>query len=100
MMARSVTGSARNGSRRGAILIVVAMSMLGLMGVLVLCIDGGTLQHQKRMAQTAADAGALAGAVEILRNRPDSAVASAKSESARNGFPDRVGGNVVTVTYP
>jgi hypothetical protein len=74
--------------------------MVALMSLLVLCIDGGTLQEQKRRAQTAADAGALAGAVEILRNRTDSVSASAKSETASNGVTDHVGADLITVTYP
>jgi hypothetical protein len=80
--------------------MIMGISMVAVMGLLVLCIDGGTLQEQKRLAQTAADAGALAGAVEILRNRRDSVVASAQSETARNGFRDRVGADTITVTYP
>ncbi|HYN83047.1 MAG TPA: pilus assembly protein TadG-related protein [Gemmatimonadaceae bacterium] len=99
-MKRPETGSARPGNRRGAILIIMGVSMVAVMGLLVLSIDGGTLQEQKRLAQTAADAGALAGAVEILRNRRDSVVASAKSETARNGFADLVGADTITVTYP
>jgi hypothetical protein len=71
-----------------------------LTGILVLVIDGGSIQRQKRMAQTAADAGALAGAVEIMRHRIDSVEASARSETKRNGFQHGVGGDVITVTYP
>lgn len=74
--------------------------MVSLMGLLVLCIDGGNLQEQKRLAQTAADAGALAAAVEILRSRTDSIVASAKSETARNGFAHLVDADTIRVTYP
>lgn len=86
--------------RRGAIIVLVAVSLVVLMGMLVLAIDVGNLQRQKRMAQTAADAAALAGAIEIFRNRPDSIDPSAKSEAKRNGFEHLVGGDVVTVTYP
>lgn len=86
--------------RRGAILVLLAVSMVVLIGLLVLSIDGGMLQQQKRLAQTAADAGALAAAIEVHRNRPDSVVASAKSETSRNGFTHLVGGDSVTVTYP
>jgi hypothetical protein len=88
------------GNRRGAILVLVSVSMVALIGLLVLSIDGGGLQHQKRIVQTAADAGALAAAIELLRNRSDSIVASAKSETSRNGFTDLVGGDTVSVTYP
>src|SRR5947207_13849459 len=93
-----MTRSSRD--RRGAILALLAVSMVALIGLLVLSIDGGSLQHQKRLAQTAADAGALSAAIELLRNRSDSLVASAKSETSRNGFTDLVGGDLVTVTYP
>jgi len=88
------------GVRRGAILPLLALMMVGLIGLLVLSIDGGSLQRQKRIGQTAADAGALAGAIELLRNRSDSVVASAKSETSRNGFTDLVQGDTVRVTYP
>jgi hypothetical protein len=71
-----------------------------LIGMLVMAIDVGNLQRQKRMAQTAADAGALAGAIEIFRNRVDSVEESAFSETKRNGFEHNVDAAVVTVTYP
>jgi hypothetical protein len=86
--------------KRGAIVALVAVSMVMLMGILVMAIDVGNLQREKRMAQTAADAAALAGAIEIFRLRPDSIEPSALSEAKRNGFEHLVNGNVVTVTYP
>ena len=92
--------SRRLENRSGAIVVLVAVSLIVLMGVLVLAIDGGSLQQQKRIAQTAADAAALAGAVEIFRNRIDSVEESAFSEAKRNGFEHTVGGAIVTVTYP
>jgi hypothetical protein len=86
--------------RRGAVLVLVAVSMVALMGLLVLVIDGGTLQRQKRIAQAAADAGARAGADEIFRNRPASEVAPAVlRETSRNGFTNGTDATV-TVTYP
>jgi hypothetical protein len=81
-------------------MVLVAVSMVALAGMLVFSIDAGELQRQRRMAQTAADAAALAGAVEILRNRGDSITASARSEAARNNFANLVGGDTVTVIYP
>lgn len=81
-------------------MVLVAVSMVALAGMLVLSIDAGELQRQKRMAQTAADAAALAGAVEIFRNRTDSITASARSEAGRNDFAHLLGGDTVTVTYP
>ena len=86
--------------RRGAILLLVAVTMVALMGLLVMALDGGLLQRQKRIAQLAADAAAKAGSIEILRSRTDSVIASARSEATRNGFTHGVGGRVVLVTYP
>jgi hypothetical protein len=91
---------ARAGNRRGAILVLAGVSTVLLISILALALDVGALQQQKRMAQTAADAGALAGAIEIWRNRVDSVEESAASETKRNGFEHLVNGNIVTVTYP
>lgn len=87
-------------NRRGAVLVLVAVFVVGLMSLLALVVDGGAITHQRRMAQTAADAGALAGAIEIYRSRPDSIVASARGESQRNGFTHGSGGVTVAVTNP
>ena len=51
--------------------------------------------------QTAADAGALAGADELFRGQPESvATPSVDAATAQNGFTNDVNGAVVTVTYP
>jgi hypothetical protein len=74
--------------------------MVGLMGVMIMAIDGGLLQRQRRIAQLAADAAAKAGAIEIYRERTGYIVSSARNEASRNGFTNGVGGRVVTVTWP
>jgi hypothetical protein len=88
------------GTRRGAILLFIAVSLVALMSLLVMAVDAGNIQRQKRIAQNAADAGAQAGAIEIYRERTDSIIASARSEASRNGFTHGVGGRTVTVTWP
>src|SRR5258706_14192613 len=85
--------------RRGAMLPLVALTMLGLMFLLTLAVDGSVLQRQKRVAQMAADAAAQAGAIEILRNRSESTIATARSEATRNGFTAGTGGMAVTEGY-
>jgi hypothetical protein len=94
------SGHDRRQGRRGAILPLVGVALTALMSLMVLVIDIGALQRQKRMAQAAADAGARAGANELYRQRPAAEIEPAvKRETARNGFTD--GGEVtVTVTYP
>src|SRR5205085_5640416 len=87
--------------RRGAILPFFAVCMIAMLALLMLVIDSGALQRRRRMAQAAADAGALAAANEIFRNRPATEIEpSAKRETARNGFTDGANSVVVTVAYP
>lgn len=86
--------------RRGALLLLVAVSMVGLMGMMALAIDAGMLYRRKHIAQKAADAAAKAGAIEIYRERTDSVFASPRSEATRNGFTHGVGGREVIVTWP
>jgi hypothetical protein len=83
-------------------LVFVAIAMIALLGFLAMTLDVGAGNRQRRIAQTAADAGALGGGTEIYRRMsgtglPDDSVrASAVNEAVRNGFP----ADDVTVNYP
>lgn len=77
----------------GQALAVVVLSLTMLLGFVGLAVDMGSLLHNKRELQVAADAAAVAGAMHA--NYPD-LVAAAKNASAANGFTD--GSNNVTVT--
>ena len=91
----------RMASRRGAILPLVAVTLVGVVGVVALAIDVGAVQRERRIEQNAADAGAQAGAAEIMRNQSAAVViASATAEATRNGFANGVNGVTVTVTHP
>jgi hypothetical protein len=46
----------------GQILVLIVLMLVGLLAMLALVLDGGNLYSQRRQAQLAADAGALAGA--------------------------------------
>ncbi|HUQ98202.1 MAG TPA: pilus assembly protein TadG-related protein [Gemmatimonadaceae bacterium] len=96
----AVTDRTNSDKRSGAVSALVAVSLLGLLAVLALAIDGGAIQRERRTAQTAADAGALAGAIEIFRSRTDSVAFAATNEAARNGYTHGAGGVLVTPTYP
>lgn len=62
----------------GQTLPLVALCMLALLGMLALILDGAWAYAQRRYAQNAADAGALAGATTIVHgSRSDSAVRAA-----------------------
>ena len=55
-------------NRKGYILMTAALTITGLVGVMALAVDVGTLQLRRRQAQTAADAGAIAAIKEWSRN--------------------------------
>jgi hypothetical protein len=82
-------------------LVFVAVSMVVLMGFLALTLDVGAGNRQRRIAQTAADAAALAGAAEIWRNITDAGVIipAAQAEATRNGFNDADADVTVQVFY-
>jgi Flp pilus assembly protein TadG len=52
--------------KRGQSLVIVALSATALFGIIALGLDAGRLYFQRRDVQNAADAGALAGAQELL----------------------------------
>src|SRR6266511_2465696 len=51
---------------RGQAAIIIALSMLLLILIVGLAIDGGSIFQQRRMAQNSSDAAALAGTREML----------------------------------
>jgi Flp pilus assembly protein TadG len=68
-----------------------------MLGMAALSVDVGVMFNAKRSLQTAADAGAIAGAAEF--NYSDVTVA-AKAATAQNGMTDGSGGVTITVNNP
>jgi Putative Flp pilus-assembly TadE/G-like len=62
--------SRSNSFEKGQSLLLVALLMLVFLGLLAIAMDGGNAYAMRRAAQTAADAGALAGAREICIDPP------------------------------
>jgi Putative Flp pilus-assembly TadE/G-like len=85
---------------RGQTLILVALSLPLLIGFVGIATDVGALFKDKRTLQTAADAAAIAGALNY--NYGSTAwKAAAKAASAANGFTDGSNGVIVkTPTMP
>ncbi|GAI23673.1 unnamed protein product, partial [marine sediment metagenome] len=52
-------------SENGAVVVIVALSIVALMMVTALTIDVGSLYEERRHLQTVADAAALAGAQQL-----------------------------------
>ncbi|MGA7622796.1 MAG: pilus assembly protein TadG-related protein, partial [Candidatus Acidiferrales bacterium] len=83
----------RRDREAGQSLVLVGVGMVVLIGVLGLAIDFGYYRYVRRELQTAADAAALAGAMDLSYLDVTTAAQSASSE---NGFTN--GANGVTVT--
>jgi hypothetical protein len=88
--------------RTGGVFIYTAIVAPVLLGLAGLSIDVGVWYANTRLAQTAADAGALAGALEVMRNSSatESTVETAVGrDTTANGFTT-ANGDTIDVEYP
>ena len=94
--------------RSGAVLIYMAFMLPVVLGVSGLSVDVGLWYANKRVAQAAADAGAVAGALEIMRlnqdpDQPDITEAEiqaiATAIASDNGYHSSEG-DTIEVNYP
>ena len=90
----------RRKQEQGSILIIVAMLMLVLVAFMGLAFDASYMYYYKRRAQTAADAGAIAGAQELLRGTPTEVTIAARKDTQLNRFTHATNGVTVTVNNP
>lgn len=96
--------SANRWARRGAIIVLVAVSLLVVLAFVAIAIDGGGLLDKRRQAQATADAAAFAAAEDLFRNYPankgldpsGTARERALAIAAANGFAGD--GTISTVT--
>ncbi|MBT2727432.1 pilus assembly protein [Bacillus sp. ISL-75] len=70
----------------GATVVIVAISMVVLLGFAALAIDGGRIYLEKSKLQKALDAAVLAGAQGLNQGETE-AIANAKDVASDNGFP-------------
>jgi hypothetical protein len=73
---------------RGQGIVVIALILVALLAITALAIDGGLTYAQRRRAQNAADAGALAGARVMCSAGGGDPVAAARDYASRNGIQD------------
>jgi hypothetical protein len=80
-------------SESGQALVIGAFAMVALLAVAGLAIDMGVLRYDQRMQQTAADAAAIAGAVQLAHYGVGTSevTPAALNASAANGFTNNVG---------
>ena len=95
-------------SEKGQSIVIIAAVMIGLLALTGLAIDGGNMFWQRRRAQNAADAGAMAGTRVLAGiiatcqsggSENDSLIAQAVAEYvATNGYADSEG-DTITAWY-
>lgn len=85
----------------GQMLVLVALSMTVLLGFLALAVDVGLLFRAKRNMQVAADAAAVAGALDYKFNaNVTTAKSTAQTAATANGVTNGTNGAVVTINVP
>ena len=90
----------RRKQERGTIIIMVAMMMTVLVAFMGLAFDASYMYYYKRRVQTAADAGAIAGAQELLRGAATEVTTAARKDAQLNRFTHGTNGVIVTVNNP
>src|SRR4051812_26400297 len=91
-------------SERGAVLIHVAVALLGLIAFTAFVADYGVMWVSRGQAQTAADAGALSGAIALAYDSPlDLTVAKEKARAvarANTVFGQAPVVDLADITFP
>ncbi len=97
MQNRSGTHQQRN-TEKGQAIILIVFSIIGLVGMSALAIDGGNAYLERRKTQNAADSAALSGAIARIEGDHwrEVALASAKS----NGYDNNGITNTVELNTP
>jgi len=90
--------TARGRREDGQMLVLFALALGVLLGFVAMSIDVGMILHERRSAQNAADAAALAGAQELPQS-PSDAVGRALEWAEKNGYAGEDGATI-TVNTP
>src|SRR5688572_19239616 len=91
-------GILNNRGRRGSIVLLATGMIFVLLAFVGLAFDVGYLQWSRRRAQTAADAGAIAGAWAIQMGH--TVTTEGQDGSAMNGYTHGQNGVTVTINQP
>jgi len=93
-------------SERGQALVIIALAIIALVAMTGLAIDGGNAYSDRRHAQNAADASALAAGLARVRENPSQTTltstveAAGLARAASNGYDDNGLTNTVDVYVP
>ncbi len=95
-------GLNRMNTQRGQIIVLLALSLVVVMVVAALAVDGGMIYSERRFAQNAADSSGLAGGGAILNEDLDNdyfaCPANSSYQSASGDFTDK-NNNVIAKAY-
>jgi len=94
--------------RRGKVIVLFALSLIGVIGAVAIAADGGMLLDNRRRVQTAADVAAMAAAGDLFLNYQKNSGADPSSTAAdkayaaaeAEGFPKNGTDSTVTVNIP
>jgi len=89
--------SNRYGSDRGAMIVQMAVSAVAFLALGSLAVDYGIKLIARGQAQTAADAGALAGAISLMIDNPDPVTGPAKTAARLYAQQNKVFGQAPAV---
>jgi len=87
-------------AQQGQVMVLVALSVVVLLGFMGLATDLGVLWATRRRAQTAADAAAVAGANATLGSDSSAYSTAATDVASLNGFTDGSQSTSITVSQP
>ncbi len=98
-------GAKNNRSENGQIIILLSLGIVALLAFTALAIDAGAIYFDRRSAQNAADAAALAGAYELAHDpwNTDTLAARIQTAAAGRAHDNHYGtadGKIVTISYP
>ena len=96
------------GRRRAVVVLFVALSLVAIIGVTAVTVDGGLLYLEMRRARATADAAAMAAACDLFANYPTNqgsdpsgtARSAALTVAAGNGYANDGAPSTVTVNIP
>ena len=94
------TMSFSNKKQHGFIIPLASISLLALIAMVGFALDTGKVYSDYRLAQTAADAAALAGAFEKFNQRDSTIITAANSGATTNGFTHGINGVTIIINNP
>jgi Flp pilus assembly protein TadG len=84
---------------QSVVIVALFLAFVGI-GFIGFALDTGNLMREKRMAQSAADAAAVAAAEEVYSGHSGNEQTVAKAVAKLNGFDTTLAKNPATVTFP